>query len=69
MINGHSYLLKITFNINLDDANKQFPHMYWLSKLHKTPSEAKFITAFANCSLGSLLCFENVFKQIEAFKC
>ena len=61
--------MKIKFNINLDDANKQFCHIYWLSKLHKTPSKAMFITASANCSVVLLFYFENVHQQIEAFKC
>ena len=53
--------MKIKFNINLDDANKQFCHIYRLSKLHKTPSKAKSITASANCFVVSLFCFENVY--------
>ena len=36
-INIYSNILKIKCNINLDNANKKLPNMYWLRKLHKTP--------------------------------
>ena len=36
-INIYSNILKIECNINLGNANKKFPNMYWLRKLHKTP--------------------------------
>ena len=72
IINNPANILKSKFNINLDDANKQLPHMYSLSKLHKAPPNARFTVAVVHCSLKPLSkavtsALKMLYKQIEAY--
>ena len=53
-------------------TNKQLSHMYWLPKLHKRASKAKFIVATAHFSLKPLLkpvvsALKILYEQIEAY--
>ena len=46
--------------------------MYCLTKMHKTPTRARFIVSFRKCSKRSLSksvakAFELIFKQIQSF--
>ena len=46
--------------------------MYWLPKIHKRPTGARFIVAFRKCSTKALSnastkSFELIFKQIQSF--
>ena len=64
--------LKGIFNISFDEVNKCLPNMYWLPKMHKTPSKARFIVAAPICSIKQLskavtTAFKIFFKLIEKY--
>ena len=64
--------LKNMFGLEVDESNHNLPHMYWLPKLHKTPSKARFIVAALSCSIKPLskaiiAIFKLFFKQIESY--
>ena len=70
--NNHAKFLKKKFNITLENVNKKLPHMYWLPKLHKTPSKARFIVAATNCSVKPLSkavtsALKLIYNQIETY--
>ena len=72
IVRNHSTFLKRNFNINISDKNKQLPHMYWLPKLHKTPSKSRFIVAATHCSVKPLskavtAALKLLYKQIESY--
>ena len=69
---NHSKFLKKKFNITIENKNKTLPHMYWLPKLHKTPSKARFIVAATNCSVKPLSkavtsALKLLYNQIESY--
>ena len=60
------------FNIPLNAENKYLPSIYWLSKLHKNPTKARFTLAASICSLKSLSksiasVFKLIFRQTEIY--
>ena len=72
VIDQHISDLKGIFNISFDEVNKCLPNMYWLPKMHKTPSKARFIVAAPICSIKQLskavtTAFKIFFKLIEKY--
>ena len=72
VIDQHWLDLKRLFNISCDQVNKCLPNMYWLPKMHKIPSKARFIVAAPVCSIKQLskvvtTAFKIFFKQIEKY--
>ena len=64
--------LKNIFGLDVDESNQNLPHMYWLPKLHKSPSKACFIVAAPSCSIKPLSkavtsVFKLFFQQIESY--
>ena len=54
------------------EANKALPIMYWMPKMHYTPSRARFIVASAQCSTKPISnvtskLYKKIFQQIESF--
>ena len=65
-----SYCQKL--DLKLTGEDRSLPIMYWLLKLHKTPTGARFITVFKNFSTKPLLAviskiFKMLFKHLENF--
>ena len=46
--------LKNNFNLDVNQENECLPQIYWLPKMHKTPTKFKFIIAAPKCSIKSL---------------
>lgn len=62
---GENFELCKLFGLEVSEQNKCLPVMYWLPKLHKTPSDARFIVASSTCSTKPLSsAISNVFKLI-----
>ena len=65
--------LKNIFRIdNISLENQCLPKMYWIPKMHKTPSKSRFIVAAPKCSIKPLSkaitsVFKLFYKQIEAY--
>ena len=64
------YCKKMGLTIN--DTNKTLPIMYWMPKMHYTPSRARFIVASATCSTKQMSqivskIFKKIFEQIKQF--
>ena len=59
--------MKTKFNINLYVANKQLPHMYWLSKRHKPTSKTSIAVPAAHHSVKPLSALKILHKQIEPY--
>ena len=58
--------------LNVPDKSDCLPIMYWLPKIHKTPSDARFIVASSVCStkpLSSTISrlFKLIFQQVQSF--
>ena len=53
IIQGHCTYLS-NLKLSVDDTNKCIPNIYWIPKLHKNPSKARFIIAAPKCSLKPL---------------
>ena len=53
VINDHDNKLK-DWKICLDSEAHRLPFMYWIPKMHKTPSKQRFIAASACCSTKEL---------------
>ena len=59
-------------HLNNDDKDHTLPSMYWLPKLHKNPTKARFIIASKFCSTKPLSqavskIFGFIYKQVESF--
>ena len=72
IINNHSKYLKKSFNLSLDLKDKCLPTIYWLPKLHKKPTKARFIIAAPKCSLKLMSkaitkVFKLMYNQIEDY--
>ena len=72
VIDKHIVDLKRIFNISSTEVNKCLPKMYWLPKMHKIPSKARFIVAAPICSIKQLskavtTAFKIFFKMIERY--
>ena len=64
--------LKNCFNLNVDEEQRELPHIYWLPKLHKSPPKARFIIAAPNNALKPLskaltAILKLFFHQIESY--
>ena len=72
LIETHSNFLFKNFKLNVDNQNQCLPSIYWIPKLHKNPSKARFIIAAPKCSLKPLSksltsAFKLIFKQVESY--
>ena len=72
IIKKHANHLRKNFNVSLNENDKCLPSIYWLPKLHKKPTKARFIIAAPQCSLKPLTkaitkVFKLIFHQIEAY--
>ena len=68
--NNESYCQKL--DLKLTDEDRSLTIKYWLLKLHKTPTGARFIIVFKNFSTKPLLAvickiFKMLFKHLENF--
>ena len=54
IINEHSEFLQEHFKLKVSHDNKVLPSIYWIPKLHKSPTKARFIIAFRISSLKPL---------------
>ena len=58
--------------LNIDDKDLELPSMYWMPKMHKSPSGSRFIIASKHCSTKPISkavssAFKLIFKQVESF--
>ena len=72
IISNHVNKLKTEFNFDVNDENLCLPSVYWLPKMHKNPSKARFIIAAPKCSVKPLSkAINSIFKlfhqQIETY--
>ena len=71
LFNNHSNFLK-KLNLKITEDNKRLPNIYWLPKLHKKPTKARFIIAAPKCSIKPLSksitsVFKLLFNQIHSY--
>ena len=53
------------FGLKVSDRDHKLPIMYWMPKMHKEPTGARFIVASSSCSTKPLSkAISNVFKLI-----
>ena len=57
------------YDLEVTDKDKALPFMYWMPKMHYTPSRARFIVASSSCSTKPLsrrisIIFKHIFNQI-----
>ena len=69
---GDNSLLSDKFGINLEDRLQTLPFMYWLPKMHYTPSRSRFIVASNACSTKPLSTlaskiYKHIFNQVRNF--
>ena len=60
------------YGLKLDEKQKTLPIMYWMPKMHYTPSRARFIMSSAKCSTKPISnvvsnAFRLIFNQIQNF--
>ena len=60
------------YKLVVSESEKCLPYMYWMPKMHKCPSKARFIIASASCSTKPLSkivsnIFKLIFEQIKSF--
>ena len=72
IINKHSNVLHKKFNLSVNQENKILPTIYWIPKLHKNPSKARFIIASPISSIKPLTktvtsVFKLMFNQIQRY--
>ena len=58
--------------LSIDDNQKKLPFMYWMPKMHYTPSRARFIVASGTCSTKPISqviskIFKKIFHQTQSF--
>ena len=53
IVNDHSTYMK-DHNILVSSTQKQLPFLYWIPKMHKTPSKQRYIAASHSCSTKPL---------------
>ena len=56
----------------LEERQKSLPFMYWLPKMHYTPSQSRFIVASSSCSTKPLSklassIYKHIFNQVRSF--
>ena len=64
--------LCIRYGLKVSEKEKCLPIMYWMPKMHKNPTDARFIIASSTCStkpLSSVISnvFKLIFRQIQNF--
>ena len=73
IIHGNIRDLKINFGIdNIPIENHRLPNMYWLPKMHKNPTKARFIIASPKSSIRPLVrtitsIFRLFFRQMQTY--
>ena len=72
LVKIHESYINKNFNMSLKTDNKCLPSIYWLPKLHKKPTKARFIIAAPKCSLKPLSkaitkVFKLMYSQIENY--
>ncbi len=60
------------FGLSLEERLKSLPFMYWLPKMHYTPSRSRFIVASSSCSTKPLSqlsssIYKHIFNQVHNF--
>ena len=60
------------FGLSLEERQKSLPFMYWLPKMHYTPSRSRFIVASSSCSTKPLSklassIYKHLFNQVRSF--
>ena len=60
------------FGLTIEEGQKTLPIMYWIPKMHYTPSRARFIVSSAKCSTKPISrlvsnAFKLIFNQIQNF--
>ena len=71
IINNNIEICK-RYGLTLEERQKTLPIMYWMPKMHYTPSRARFIMSSAKCSTKPLSrivsnAFKLIFNQIKNF--
>ena len=69
---GNNSLLCEKFGLSLEERLRSLPFMYWVPKMHYTPSRSRFIVASSSCStkpLSSLASsiYKHIFNQVRNF--
>ena len=72
VISTHKQELQDQFDIPLSTEMHSLPDIYWIPKLHKTPSKSRFIIASKQCSMKQLSkdvtsIFKLAYNQIERY--
>ena len=68
----NNLLLCEKYGLEVSETNKTLPLMYWMPKMHYSPSRARFIVASSNCSSKPLsrvvsMVFKLIFHQVQSF--
>ena len=71
IIESHSKYLN-RLKLKIDNSNQCIPNIYWVPKLHKHPSKARFIIAAPKCSVKPLSktitsALKLIFKQLQSY--
>ena len=69
---GDNTILCEKFGLSLEERLKSLPFMYWLPKMHYTPSRSRFIVASSSCSTKPLSklassIYKHIFNQVRNF--
>ena len=72
IVRTHEQELLDNFDISLSSDMRSLPDIYWLPKLHKTPTKSRFIIASKKCSVKQLSkdvtsIFKLAYNQIERY--
>ena len=72
IINAHTESLHKEFGLSVPEEMQTLPNIYWLPKLHKTPTKARFIIASQKCTIKKLSkditsIFKLAYDQIEKY--
>ena len=72
VVRTHEQELLDNFDISLSSDMHSLPDIYWLPKLHKTPTKSRFIIASKKCSVKQLSkditsIFKLAYNQIERY--
>ena len=72
IINSQTQSLKQRFNLDVNSDNQCLPQIYWLPKMHKTPTKFRFIIAAPKCAIKPLSksitsIFKLFYNQIETY--
>ena len=72
LIDNHTKKLGSDFGLKVKEVNQCLPSIYWLPKMHKNPSKARFIIAASKCTVKPLSkavtsIFKLFYTQIETY--